>query len=134
MKGLEQPAEEDVETGRIASLWERYSFPGTPPPLDSVEGQRLFDTCRSYLDYALANKSPSFPQYDSENIYSSMKVDNWGDRRRRELHNNIALAVAGKERSLMEGWEAGEIANFASELVLGEDLESARQHRKDFQE
>lgn len=134
MEHFESLPEKDSEDKQIASLWRKYSFPGNPPLLSSIEGQRLLDNCRSYMDYALTNKIPSPPQYDSENMYSNARVDNWGDRRRRELHNNIALAVVGKERSLMDSWEAGEIANFASELVFGEDLESVRQHKKDFQE
>jgi len=140
MKSIESPLPQEEEQGtenedqNIVNLWEKYSFPETPPPLDSVEGQRLLDYCRSYIEYALTNKLPSPPMYDSENMRASIIVDNWADRRRRELHNNIALIVAGKDRSSMGDWEAGEIANFASELVLGEDLESARKHKEKYKE
>lgn len=113
----------------LLSLWKKYKFIGEPPVKGSPVEERLYETCRKYLKHALGEVSvaPVKKYYepetvgDSENYFAKKQdlVKTSSDPSRRELHNQIALMVVGKQRSGMDSVSAEAIADFACELING---------------
>jgi len=91
----------------LSNLWKRYKFLGKPPLKDTAVEQRLKETCLSY--YKLMTSDHLIRVKGSES-------------KKRELHNQIALMVIGKQRSDIDTETAGKIAEFAYELTAGEPL------------
>lgn len=113
----------------LLSLWKKYGFMGEPPIKGSPVEERLYETCRKYLKHALGEIStpPIKKSYekeimgDSENYFAKKTdlIKSSSDPSRRELHNQIALMVVGRQRSGMDSVSAEAIADFACELVNG---------------
>ena len=99
----DQSNEHAVEQERVNKLWKDYRLNGKPVRVGTPVYERLFETCRKYIDIIYNDKANMMAGSDSI---------------RRNLHNTIALMVDGNDRSRMTEKRAGEIANFASMLVF----------------
>ncbi|MGB8816044.1 MAG: hypothetical protein WCC74_02315 [Minisyncoccia bacterium] len=91
----------------LLNLWKKNGFLGNPPFRDTTAEQRLKEMCLSY--YRLM-------------IDGHLIRVRGSDDKKRELHNQIALIVIGKQRSDIDTGTAEKIANFAYELTTGEPL------------
>ena len=100
----------EVISKRLGKLWKKFAFKGNPPKPGSPVEKRLFDTCDKYTNFAI--------NMGLANVPSSDKV-------KRELHNQIALMVASKQRTIMLPHEAEEIADFACQFSRGFPLAEA---------
>jgi hypothetical protein len=111
-------------------LWTKYRFPrGGAPFAGSPAENRLVDACKRYAQYILnpdsfgkqRTRNPitgqNVPVVSEEDYFASRRVkDSSSDSARRQLHNEIALMVVGKQRSGMESEMAEHIANFAVDV------------------
>lgn len=133
--GNEQEIKRETDPN-LKELWKKYHFMGEPPFKDSPATQRLYDTCKRYLQYALDNKplSPTYKRDETEDYFAQFRrkeVRPISESSRRELHNQIAIMVLGKQRSEMEQDQADIIADFASELIYGMPIAEAIENRKE---
>ena len=104
----------------LERLWEKYEFPYTPPFKDSVAESRLKQACQDYANIVNVLSSVYLQQGDSENYVPPSKTIqkvSASDSKRREIHNQIALMVMGKQRSGMSNTLATHIADFALEYA-----------------
>jgi hypothetical protein len=122
MEGLNSHKKQAVEKEPdpyLDDLWEKYDFPGKPPYKETLAEKRLKDACQAYA--AIVNQiAKSSMHSDHENYFSQINIVkkiSASDSKRRELHNQIALMVSGKQRSGMALNDAEHIANFAIELA-----------------
>ncbi len=123
MEGISQHKPENIEREPdpfLEELWERYEFPGTPPFKDSVSEGRLKQACRDYAGVVNNLQSSHLLKRDSENYIPPQraveKISSY-DSKRREIHNQIALMVMGRQRSGMDSTLAEHIADFALEYA-----------------
>lgn len=100
----------------LHELWQEYDFPGKPPFEDSVAEKRLKEACDKYANFVDHHKK-DLPG-DEALIYGSKKISS-SDSSRRELHNQIAVMVVGRQRSGMEEDLAKQITDFAYEYSRG---------------
>jgi len=118
----------------LAALWRKYRFLGDPPFLGSPAEARLKDLRKRYLQLVLLDK-PSLVnrREDAEDYFAQFRRGRESDSSeaiRRELHNQIALMVLGRQRSGMETSLAEAIGEFASELTYGVSVEEAIERKK----
>lgn len=113
------------EGGDIQKLWKKYRWMGEPPRAGSPVEGRLRETCRRYMKHVLGEAiSPELDQIkaggDQEDYFAQFrkKDKDSSGASRRELHNQIALMVAGQQRSGMDTEAALRIAEFASEVAF----------------
>ena len=107
---------------RLEGLWDDYDFPGHPPKKASQAEKRLYDKCVEYAN-----------TLDHSGHYSALSLAKSSDSRRRQLHNEIAVMVVGKQRSGMQPVQAEHIANFAYEYARGislQDIEKIQRQRE----
>ncbi|MDO8620538.1 MAG: hypothetical protein Q7R64_04305 [bacterium] len=97
----------------LLKLWHRFNFKSTPPLKGSVAERRLHDACNRYTQYITNDDLKRLPQ---------------SDQNRRNLHNEIAIMLVGKQRSGMGFTDAEKIAEFACELSLGCTLQEAEHY------
>lgn len=116
---------EHHEGGNIQKLWKKYHWMGEPPQANSPVENRLRETCFRYMKHVLGEStSPELDLIkkggDSEDYFAQFrkKQKDSSEASRRELHNQIALMVAGKQRSGMDIDSALRIAEFASEVAF----------------
>lgn len=104
----------------LEDLWGKYDFKGNPPKIGSKAEERLRKTCEEYARFLGDSYS-----------YASSSVDKKkeSDTRKRQLHNEIAIMVMGKQRSGMVSSLAEHIANFAYEYVNGFTIEEKEKYR-----
>ncbi len=117
----------------LRGLWKKYHFVGNPPLSGSPVEERLNDTCKRYMKYVLGKVESPQKRTDTEDYFAQFrqnikKPDS--EATRRELHNQIALMVIGKQRSGLELAKAEEITEFASELTYGCNVEEAIERNK----
>lgn len=113
------------EGGDIQKLWKKYHWMGEPPRAGSPVEERLRETCRRYMKHVLGEStSPELSVIkkggDSEDYFAQFrkKEKDSSGASRRELHNQIALMVVGRQRSGMDTDLALKIAEFASEVAF----------------
>lgn len=115
----------------LEELWAEYGFKGEPPFAGSVAEARLKEVCNRYADFVDFHKNELPAQqalvYGSS---SSNKKFIASESGRRELHNQIAIMVVGKQRSGMEGHMAKHIAGFAYEYSRGYKVAEAEKYEK----
>ena len=132
MEGLKtiNPLEKSYEPF-LKEIWAEYGFHGNPPFSGSLAEERLKETCDRYADFMDYHKKELPGQqtkiYGSE--FSNKKFLS-SEAGRRELHNQIAIMVAGKQRSGMEGDLAKHIAGFAYEYSRGYKVSEAEKYEK----
>jgi hypothetical protein len=100
----------------LEELWVDYDFHGRPPFVGSVAEKRLKETCDKYANYVDHDKH-ELPG-EERNIYGDKKTTSY-EIGRRELHNQVAVMVVGKQRSGMDENLARNIAEFAYEYSRG---------------
>jgi len=128
---LEESDETPERDPLLVSLWKKYHFMGEPPVKGSPVEERLYNTCERYMrivlnqDFVVPLKKDPSGYEGGENYFVKKTEPTSSDASRRELHNQIALMVAGTQRSGMAYARAEEIANFACELVNGYTLDKA---------
>lgn len=121
MEGLNFHKQEQKEKGPdplLLELWEKYDFPGQPPFKDSRAESRLKEACKKYSQIVHNLSSSYIHRGDAENYIprtKSLERETSSDAERREAHNQIALMVAGEQRSGMAKGLAEQIADFALE-------------------
>jgi len=110
----------------LNKLWRKYKFTTKPPIKGGVAEQRLLSACRSYT--SLVDNLPQMinarSQQDSENYFAKNRSVDFvreSESDRRELHNQIAIMIVGKQRSGMEESLALHLADFAREYVYEND-------------
>lgn len=119
------------EGGNIQKLWKKYHWMGEPPIAGTPVESRLRNICYRFLQYRLGKfKSAdilNIKQPDPENYFAQFRkpTKNHSEVSQRELHNQIALMVTGKQRSGMEHEEAEKVTQFASEVAYNCSLEDA---------
>lgn len=131
-----QEALTEARRERLVRLWKKYHFLGEPPIKNSPVEKRLFDACHAYMQHVISPelyKDPmrvtngSLVAENSEDYFAPMRYakreqKSPSETDRRELHNQIALMVTGKQRSGM---------TIASEYVYDCDTaEAERLYRK----
>ncbi|MEI6528334.1 MAG: hypothetical protein WCO10_01520 [bacterium] len=95
---------------RLKILWKKFGFKGNPPKEGSPVEERLFKTCEKYINIVINPELSRLPGSDPA---------------RRELHNQIALMVVGKQRTAMASDQAEYIADFACRVSKGFPLSQA---------
>lgn len=114
MKNFEpvpQLSEDSDYDDYLKTFWLEYGFSGNPPKSNTEAERRLKSKCEAYARFVIDSK----------------KAGSYSDQTRRQLHNEIAVMVVGKQRSGMETREAKSIANFALAYTQGftiDELES----------
>ncbi len=110
----------------LHKLWRKYKFTTKPPIKGGVAEQRLLNACRSYIN--LVDNLPQMinarSQQDSENYFAKNRAIDFvkqSDSSRRELHNQIAIMIVGKQRSGMDESLALHLADFAREYAYEND-------------
>lgn len=109
-RGVETGHHPEEGNSELANLWRRFHLDGKPPKAGTVAEQRLMDKCQFYSNLLLDPNKTSATGSDSY---------------RRQLHNEIAIMVTGKERSGMAFDDANNIAEFAVKLSTGMSIEEA---------
>lgn len=142
---VETIADEDIETTLgtkeekefterdqyLEKLWTKYQFVGEAPFKGSPVEKRLYNTCKKYNAFSLDTSKYNALDTgtDDENYFAKprdfLKILGSSEAARRELHNQIAMMVTGRQRSGMDFDEATEIAHFACEFVYGCDMHEA---------
>lgn len=141
---------EQVRDPRLVKLWKKYGFMGQPPFKDSPAEQRLLDLCEQYSNLVLSRETtrptykkvenPTTPEEkyragmasdESDSYFKSLSQKNpikdfeVYDSKQRELHNQIALMVTGKQRSDIEEKIGEMIADFAFVFAKGHSRDEA---------
>ena len=128
------PPLSDIETKEyemLVKLWKKYHFLGNPPSADAPVTRRLYDTCKKYAEYILNEEISRKETPDSENYFQkTTKKPPSSDLRRRELHNEIAIMVLGRQRTGMDERTALDVSDFATLLTHGYDLKGLEELRK----
>ena len=104
----------------LEELWEKYEFVGVPPFKNSIAENRLKQACRDYANIVNVLSSTYLNKGDQENYVPPNKIIqkvSASDSKRREIHNQIALMVIGKQRSVINNTLAIHIADFALEYA-----------------
>lgn len=95
---------EHSEYDKLVSLWREFGFIGKPPKDGSPVLERLKEACESYVKFV-----------ESESVH---RVPG-SEAKRRNLHNEIALMVIGKERSRVDLKTAEKITEFVCRFTRG---------------
>lgn len=106
-----EPTKEREKMSDIVKYWKNLDFPATPPKPGTPVEQRMLDIAREYYDIALMCAKNGNPPGSSA--------------KRRELHNQLALMIYGQQRSDLDTRTAEKIADFASYVTNGSDLNTA---------
>lgn len=106
----------------LEELWHEYGFAGRPPFQNSSAESRLKDNCGEYTRIVLRELRSSYQPGSELSEIARKKVLSSSDTKRRELHDKIALMVAGRHRTGMENVRAEAIADFAAEYTMGVKL------------
>lgn len=117
MEGLKiKTAQEKSYDPFLEELWVEYNFRGKSPFAGSVAEIRLKEACDKYANFMDHGKK-MLPGEEVA-IYGTKKISS-SDAERRELHNQIAIMVLGRQRSGMDVETAKHIAEFAYEYSRG---------------
>ena len=134
ISNIEQQFEGIEQSERLNRLWKKYGFAGEPPIKGGEGEKRLLEACTAYMQHILnpgalyANQRTATE--NSEDYFASIRAKQYGKKpmseaSRRELHNQIAIMVMGRQRSGMSDALATKIAEFASEYSYGCSLAEA---------
>jgi hypothetical protein len=112
----EQSRPPEKEQTSIQRLWSEYGFSGIAPLEGSPVEQRLEIMCKRYveLNVQLRKKQLSKSEVDRR---EALVHYTGSESERRALHNKIAIATVGENRSSMSNAEAARIADFAAKLT-----------------
>lgn len=113
MESLKIKTQEKEYDPFLESLWREYNFPGTPPVEGSQAEIRLKDLCGKYALYVEAQDPVALDRKTQESKMKSSELE------RRNIHNQIAMMVIGKQRSGLVNSEAEYIGEFAFEYSRG---------------
>ena len=113
---IKKISEESQDKLFLEQLWGEYSFSGNPPVVGSVTEKRLKEACNKYANFMDHGKK--MLSGEEAAIYGIKKISS-SDVDRRELHNQIAIMVVGRQRSGMDEDLAKSIREFAYEYSRG---------------
>lgn len=99
----------------LAKLWRSYRFMGESPPDGSPAAERLYNTCRQYVELTMGKKG-------------------YLDSVKKELHDQIAVMTIGQSRHSLAPAQAEAVANFASEYVQGFKFDEAEKYQEPVEE
>jgi hypothetical protein len=111
----------------LEELWIEYNFHGKPPFAGSVAEKRLKEICGKYANF-LDHSKKMLPGEEFV-IYGAKKISS-SDVNRRELHDQIAVMVMGKQRSGMDDSLARSITDFAYEYSRGYKIGKEEKYKK----
>jgi hypothetical protein len=116
MEGIKSTQEKSYDPF-LEELWFEYGFHGKPPFAGSIAENKLKEACDKYADCVDHDKK-MLPGEEVA-IYDGSKKISTSETYRRELHDQIAVMIAGRQRTGMEEHLAMHITNFAYEYSRG---------------
>lgn len=97
---------------RLGLLWSQYGFPGEAPRAGTPVEQRLQGKCRAYADKVVKDA-----------IDPKRSLTEGSDRLRKDLHNELAIMIFGKQRDSLDPQSIENVTDFACELTHDGKLE-----------
>lgn len=116
-ESLGNKAEEKLRNNKIDSylvgLWKEYKFLGEPPRLGSIAEKRLKSACDAYTSFLLGDYI--VPE---------------SDKRRRELHDEIARMTTGKSYNELDYRTIEQLQDFVCLYSRGAKLSEVAEYRQ----
>lgn len=112
----------------LIELWREYNFPGKPPFAGSSAEERLKEACDKYAN-SLEDGKNMLPGEEAAVYGGTAKISS-SDTARRELHNQIAVMIVGRQRSGMDEHMARNISNFAYEYSRGYKIREEEKYKE----